>query len=70
MNELFDRCSWSGNGFMKMNAEFREITPIVNSNTGLFYIDGELTGYLPGERGEFWREYKWVQYYLMHNFKN
>lgn len=68
MNEIFRLCSWEGNDFMKLNSALRAVTPIVNSKTGLFRYNGELTSYLHDNDGELWRDYKLAQYYLSHNF--
>ena len=47
MAKVFDECGWEGPGFMQLQREMREVSPLMSSN-GWRLIDGQLTSELTG----------------------
>lgn len=70
MDEVFSRCSWGGNEFMKMNRRLLDETDIVSSATGYFYEDGVLTKDASDVLRSYYDDYALVEYYLKSNFKD
>ena len=62
MAELFDQCGWEGPGFMALQRQVREVTPMLHER-GLYLVDGALTDTLSGEDQEIVDAYKWAEYY-------
>lgn len=62
MAELFDACGWEGPAFMKLAREMRDVSPLISFHDA-FLADGQLTSALPKEQGEFYQQYRHIQYY-------
>jgi len=61
MAELFDRCGWEGSGFMRLQRQVRQVTPLLHIQ-GLYWQDG-LTDTLSTYDGEIVDAYRWAEYY-------
>ena len=47
---------------MQLGRQMRAVTPLLHVR-GLYLDNGALTDALPGDAGEFLKEYLWAQYY-------
>ena len=68
MGELFAHLSWEGDGYMKALRELRGYTDIVNTPTGLFRENGELTADLSPQAAFAYNRLKKMEYYRMSSF--
>ena len=61
MAELFDLCGWEGSGFMQLQRQIRDITPLLHVQN-LYWQDG-LTDKLSTEDQKIVDLYRWTEYY-------
>ena len=67
MNELFECLNWEGDGYMKAANELRERVDVINSATGLFRENGELTLTLSEEGKSMYDKLKKIEYFREHS---
>ena len=63
MDKVFDECGWEGPGFMQLQREMREVSPLMSSN-GWRMQNGQLTAALEGAAGDENDRYLRAQYYI------
>ena len=68
MARLFDECGWEGPGFMQLQREMREVSPLMSSN-GWRMQDGQLTAALEGAAEDENERYLRAQYYIETHLK-
>ena len=68
MNELFDQLGWTGNAYMQLTREVREVLPVVTSN-GYFVENGALKENLSPDGAEALSVLDCAQYDMRRNFK-
>ena len=61
MAELFDACGWEGSGFMQLQRQIRDITPLLHVQN--LYWDGGLTDKLSTIDKETVDCYLWAEYF-------
>ena len=67
MDKVFDECGWEGPGFMQLQREMREVSPLMSSN-GWRMQNGQLTAALEGAAGDENDRYLRAQYYIETHF--
>ena len=67
MDKVFDECGWEGPGFMQLQREMREVSPLMSSN-GWRMQNGQLTAALEGAAGDEKDRYLRAQYYIETHF--
>jgi len=67
MNLLFEQLGWDGPGFMQAMEKMRSVFPLATS-TGRTMTDGVLSGEIPRERLDLYREFQYLQYYWRSKF--
>ena len=68
MAKVFDECGWEGPGFMQLQREMREVSPLMSSN-GWRMQNGQLTMELDGAAEEENDRYLRAQYYIETHLK-
>ncbi|MGI5928890.1 LTA synthase family protein [Pseudoflavonifractor sp.] len=68
MTELFDLCGWEGPAFMQATRPVMEALPVINTPTGLYFEDGNLTKDLTDENQALADRYDSLQYYWRKHF--
>lgn len=68
MTELFDLCGWEGPAFMQATRPVMEALPVINTPTGLYFEDGNLTKDLTDEDQALADQYDSLQYYWRKHF--
>ncbi len=68
MNQLFRLAGWDGPAFLQVTDQMMEELPIMNTATGLFIEDGELTDTLTPERQALLKDYESLEYYWKKHF--
>lgn len=68
MAKVFDECGWEGPGFMQLQREMREVSPLMSSN-GWRMQNGQLTMELDGAAEEENERYLRAQYYIETHLK-
>lgn len=68
MTELFDLCGWEGPAFMQATRPVIEALPVINTPTGLYFEDGNLTKDLTDEDQALADRYDSLQYYWRKHF--
>ena len=67
MDKVFDECGWEGPGFMQLQREMREVSPLMSSN-GWRMQNGQLTAALEGAAEDENERYLRAQYYIETHF--
>jgi len=62
MAKLFDLCGWEGPGFMQLQRQVRQVTPMLHQR-GLYLVNGQFTDTLAPEEREVVDAYRWAEYY-------
>lgn len=68
MAKVFDECGWEGPGFMQLQREMREVSPLMSSN-GWRMQNGQLTMELEGAAEDENERYLRAQYYIETHLK-
>ena len=68
MGELFDLCSWEGDGYMQALRGLRPQVDIISTPTGLFRENGVLTPHLSPSGEEALRRLKMIELYRLNNY--
>ena len=68
MAKVFDECGWEGPGFMQLQREMREVSPLMSSN-GWRMQNGQLTMELDGAAEDENERYLRAQYYIETHLK-
>ena len=68
MNVVFDACGWTGPAYMQATQSVLEQVPVMNTPTGLYMEDGNLTGTLTPEGQALVTDFDMLQYYYRKNF--
>ena len=68
MAKVFDECGWEGPGFMQLQREMREVSPLMSSN-GWRMQNGQLTMELDGAAEDENERYLRAQYYVETHLK-
>ena len=68
MTKVFDECGWEGPGFMQLQREMREVSPLMSSN-GWRMQNGQLTMELEGAAEDENGRYLRAQYYIETHLK-
>lgn len=68
MAKVFDECGWEGPGFMQLQREMREVSPLMSSN-GWRMQNGQLTMELDGTAEDENERYLRAQYYIETHLK-
>ena len=68
MDVVFDACGWEGPAYMQATRSVMEQVPVMNTPTGLYMEDGNLTGTLTPEGQALVTDFDMLQYYYRKNF--
>ena len=68
MNLVFEQCGWEGPAFLQATDQLLARVPVINTPTGLYVENGQLTGELSPEGQALLEDYNMLQYYYRKHF--
>ncbi len=68
MNVVFQQCGWEGPAYLQALEPVMEQVPVINTATGLYVENGQVTDTLSPEGAALVQEYSCLQYYRRQNF--
>jgi len=68
MGELFDLCSWQGEGYMQALRELKETVDVINPLIGVFRENGTMTPELSPAAEAQYRKLRMMELYRLNNF--